>query len=103
MKRDVHGEGVESVSHCLVGKVLSIKAFRNMIDQIWGTMGLIEIQALAENFFVFHFQSLEDRQMVWARGPWHLDQCLIVLVKPFHFKVLPFHSMAPPKSPSSSS
>ncbi|TXG73942.1 hypothetical protein EZV62_002521 [Acer yangbiense] len=84
---DAHGEGVESVSHCLVGKVLSrkkinIEAFRNTIGQIWGTMGLLEIEVIADNLFVFHFQSLADREMVCARGPWHFDRCLIVLVKP---------------------
>ncbi|TXG64205.1 hypothetical protein EZV62_011199 [Acer yangbiense] len=85
--RDVHDEGVESVSHCLVGKVqsrkkINIEAFRNTIGQIWGTMGLMEIEVLAEHLFVFHFQSLEDHEMVWTRGPWHFDRCLIVLIKP---------------------
>ncbi|KAL5790597.1 hypothetical protein ACOSQ2_005485 [Xanthoceras sorbifolium] len=37
---------------------------------------------VGDNVFVFHFQSLEDKAMVWARGPWHFDKNLIVLEKP---------------------
>ncbi|KAL5790678.1 hypothetical protein ACOSQ2_005566 [Xanthoceras sorbifolium] len=37
---------------------------------------------VGDNVFVFHFQSLEDKAMVWSRGPWHFDKNLIVLEKP---------------------
>ncbi|KAL5827595.1 hypothetical protein ACOSQ3_019436 [Xanthoceras sorbifolium] len=51
-------------------------------QQIWGTVGRVEIEMIGDNVFVFHFQSLEDKAMVWSRGPWHFDKNLIVLEKP---------------------
>ncbi|KAL5804737.1 hypothetical protein ACOSQ3_031537 [Xanthoceras sorbifolium] len=84
---DVQADGIRSVEHCLVGKILSRRkvnreAFRGTIDQIWGTVGRLEIEMVGDNVFVFHFQSLEDKAMVWSRGPWHFDKNLIVLEKP---------------------
>ncbi|KAL5770302.1 hypothetical protein ACOSP7_014456 [Xanthoceras sorbifolium] len=84
---DVQADGIRSVEHCLVGKILSHRkvnreAFRGTIEQIWGTVGRIEIEMVGDNVFVFHFQSLEDKAMVWSRGPWHFDKNLIVLEKP---------------------
>ncbi|KAL5734135.1 hypothetical protein ACOSP7_031996 [Xanthoceras sorbifolium] len=84
---DVQADGIRSVEHCLVGKILSRRkvnreAFRGTIEQIWGTVGRIEIEMVGDNVFVFHFQSLEDKAMVWSRGPWHFDKNLIVLEKP---------------------
>ncbi|KAL5823861.1 hypothetical protein ACOSQ4_021761 [Xanthoceras sorbifolium] len=58
------------------------EAFRGTIEQIWGTVGRVEIEMIGDNVFVFHFQSLEDKAMVWSRGPWHFDKNLIVLEKP---------------------
>ncbi|KAL5825747.1 hypothetical protein ACOSQ3_021810 [Xanthoceras sorbifolium] len=84
---DVQADGIRSVEHCLVGKILSRRkvnreAFRGTIEQIWGTVGRLEIEMVGDNVFVFHFQSLEDKAMVWSRGPWHFDKNLIVLEKP---------------------
>ncbi|KAL5862157.1 hypothetical protein ACOSQ4_003453 [Xanthoceras sorbifolium] len=84
---DVQADGIRSVKHCLVGKILSRRkvnreAFRGTIEQIWGTVGRVEIEMVGDNVFVFHFQSLEDKAMVWSRGPWHFDKNLIVLEKP---------------------
>ncbi|KAL5751427.1 hypothetical protein ACOSP7_026030 [Xanthoceras sorbifolium] len=62
---DVQADGIRSVEHCLVGKSCRV-----------------EIEMVGDNVFVFHFQSLEDRAMVWSRGPWHFDKNLIVLEKP---------------------
>ncbi|KAL5848841.1 hypothetical protein ACOSQ4_006854 [Xanthoceras sorbifolium] len=85
--KEVQADGIRSVEHCLVGKILSRRkvnreAFRGTIEQIWGTVGRIEIEMVGDNVFVFHFQSLEDKAMVWSRGPWHFDKNLIVLEKP---------------------
>ncbi|KAL5807728.1 hypothetical protein ACOSQ3_028419 [Xanthoceras sorbifolium] len=65
---DVQADGIRSVEHCLVGKILSRRkvnreAFRGTIEQIWGTVGRIEIEMVGNNVFVFHFQSLEDKVM----------------------------------------
>ncbi|KAL5836692.1 hypothetical protein ACOSQ3_013861 [Xanthoceras sorbifolium] len=84
---DVQADGIRSIEHCLVGKILSRRkvnreAFRGTIEQIWGTVGRIEIEMVGDNVFVFHFQSLEDKAMVWSRGLWHFDKNLIVLEKP---------------------
>ncbi|KAL5745637.1 hypothetical protein ACOSP7_026783 [Xanthoceras sorbifolium] len=84
---DVQADGIKSVEHYLVGKILSRRkvnreAFRGTIEQIWGTVDRIEIEMVGNNVFVFHFQSLEDKAMVWSRGPWHFDKNLIVLEKP---------------------
>ncbi|KAL5777051.1 hypothetical protein ACOSP7_009977 [Xanthoceras sorbifolium] len=56
---DVQADGIRSVEHCR-----------------------LEIEMVGDNVFVFHFQSLEDKAMVWSRGPWHFDKNLIVLEKP---------------------
>ncbi|KAL5852076.1 hypothetical protein ACOSQ3_007194 [Xanthoceras sorbifolium] len=49
---------------------------------------------VADNVFVFHFHSLEDKAMVWSRGPWHFDKSLIVIEKPatshFQFRFAEF-------------
>ncbi|KAL5770981.1 hypothetical protein ACOSP7_015135 [Xanthoceras sorbifolium] len=84
---ELHQEGIREVELCLVGKVLAKRkvnreAFRAVIHQIWNTLGGVEIEAIGENLFVFHFNLLEDRAMVWSRGPWHFDNCLIILEKP---------------------
>ncbi|KAL5776664.1 hypothetical protein ACOSP7_009590 [Xanthoceras sorbifolium] len=65
---DVQADGIKSVEHCLVGKILSRRkvnreAFRGTIEQIWGTVGRVEIEMVGNNVCVFHFQSLEDKGM----------------------------------------
>ncbi|KAL5746523.1 hypothetical protein ACOSP7_027669 [Xanthoceras sorbifolium] len=80
-------EGVENLSHCLIGRVLSRmrvnrEAFKAVLEQIWNTVHGVEIEIVGDNVFVFKFRSLEDRVMVKARGPWHFDGSLIVLVEP---------------------
>ncbi|KAL5865050.1 hypothetical protein ACOSQ3_002564 [Xanthoceras sorbifolium] len=84
---DDQSEGICEIHKCLVGKVLSRKkinreAFRGTIEQIWNLVGRVEIEMVGDNIFVFHFASVEDRAMIWARGPWHLDRGLLVLEKP---------------------
>ncbi|KAL5789446.1 hypothetical protein ACOSQ2_004334 [Xanthoceras sorbifolium] len=84
---DKQKEGIRDVNHCLVGKVLSRKrvnrdAFKAIIIQIWGTMGFVEVEAVGDNVFVFFFRKIEDLTMVWNRGPWHFDKCLLILEKP---------------------
>ncbi|TXG53423.1 hypothetical protein EZV62_022592 [Acer yangbiense] len=80
-------EGLKDVDHYLVGKVLSGKrvnreAFKRVIEQLWSSVGEVEIELVGENTFMFFFPNLEARSMVWTRGPWHFDQSLIVLEKP---------------------
>lgn len=79
--------GITDVGLCLVGKVLSTKkvnrdAFIGVIEQLWNPFGRVEIEAFADNIFVIYFNNLEVRESIWARGPWHFDQNLIVLEKP---------------------
>ncbi|KAL5803083.1 hypothetical protein ACOSQ4_031388 [Xanthoceras sorbifolium] len=66
---EVHDEGIRSVTHCLVGKILSRKkinrdAFRSAIEQIWSTVSTVDIKVLADNVFIFHFCSLEDLEKI---------------------------------------
>ncbi|KAL5752550.1 hypothetical protein ACOSQ2_023057 [Xanthoceras sorbifolium] len=68
-------DGIRDVNHCLVGKVLSKKrvnrdAFRMVIENLWNPIGRVEVEAVGENLFVFHFRRVEERALVWARGPW---------------------------------
>ncbi|KAI9160702.1 hypothetical protein LWI28_010824 [Acer negundo] len=100
--RQVSGEmisgGLNDVEHCLVGKVLSGKrvnreAFKKVIEQLWSPIGKVEIESVGENIFMFFFPNLEVRSMVWSRGPWHFDQCPIMLEKPTgagNISTLPF-------------
>ncbi|TXG73888.1 hypothetical protein EZV62_002467 [Acer yangbiense] len=79
-------EGVEDVDHCLVGKVLSRKrvnreAFKSVIEQLWSPFGIVEIEVVGENIFMFYFSNPEVRNQIWRRGPWHFDKSLIVLVQ----------------------
>ncbi|KAL5856827.1 hypothetical protein ACOSQ3_004285 [Xanthoceras sorbifolium] len=92
---DVQADGIRSVEYCLVEKIFSRRkvnreAFRGTIEQIWGTVGRIEIKMVGDNVFVFHFQSLDDKSMVWSRGPWHFDKNLIVLRN--RWGLVQFHS-----------
>ncbi|KAK3211627.1 hypothetical protein Dsin_016333 [Dipteronia sinensis] len=79
----VNREDLQEVQHYLVGKVLSGKkvnkeAFCGVIVQLWSSIGQVEIESVDENVFVFYFRRLEDRDLVWARGPWNFDRNLIV-------------------------
>ncbi|KAK2649954.1 hypothetical protein Ddye_017443 [Dipteronia dyeriana] len=53
-----------------------------VIEQIWNVIGTVEIEMISDNIFMFQFSLLEDKEMVWSRGPWHFDQKLIILEKP---------------------
>ncbi|KAL5781600.1 hypothetical protein ACOSP7_006629 [Xanthoceras sorbifolium] len=84
---EVKRVGCSDVFHCLVGKVLSGKrvnrdAFKGVIEQLWSVIGSVEFESVGDNLFVFYFRRLEDRALVWLRGPWHFDHNLIVLEKP---------------------
>ncbi|TXG49470.1 hypothetical protein EZV62_025345 [Acer yangbiense] len=83
---DSHRQSTKEVSHCLVGKVLSRKrvnreAFISVISKIWNTKGELEIEVIGDNVFLFRFGRLDDKLMVWSRGPWHFNNCLIILEK----------------------
>ncbi|KAK3193018.1 hypothetical protein Dsin_024328 [Dipteronia sinensis] len=74
IKGEAHNEGMKEVSHCLVGKVLAGKrinreAFTNVIEQLWSSIGVVEVEMMDENLFVFYFPRNEDRVLVWAKGP----------------------------------
>ncbi|KAK2648341.1 hypothetical protein Ddye_015830 [Dipteronia dyeriana] len=87
MDGEVQREGIGGVERCLVGKVLSRKkvnreGFMKVIEQIWNVIETVEIEMISDNIFMFQFSLLEDRGMVWSRGPCHFDQKLIILEKP---------------------
>ncbi|KAI9195375.1 hypothetical protein LWI28_014283 [Acer negundo] len=68
--------GADDVKHCLMGKVLSGKkvnreAFIGVIEQLWSTIGRVEIEAIGDNIFMFYFRRSEDWDLIWLRGPWH--------------------------------
>ncbi|TXG62055.1 hypothetical protein EZV62_013418 [Acer yangbiense] len=86
IKGEVHSEGIQEVSHCLVKKILAGKrvnreAFKEVIEQLWSSIIVVEIEMIEENIFMFYFLRKEDRGLVWARGPWHFDGNLIVMEK----------------------
>ncbi|TXG60171.1 hypothetical protein EZV62_014744 [Acer yangbiense] len=87
MSEEVQRDGVADVNHCLVGKVLSgkkvnIEAFKGLIEQLWNQFGVVEIESLGDNIFMFHFNNPEDRNRIWQRGLWYFDKSLIALEKP---------------------
>ncbi|TXG64077.1 hypothetical protein EZV62_011071 [Acer yangbiense] len=87
IKIENHRESVLEVCHCLVGRILSRKwvnreAFKAVITKIWNTMGDVEIEMVGENMFQLYFNRRDDRSMVWSRGPWYFNNCLLVLEKP---------------------
>ncbi|KAK3221507.1 hypothetical protein Dsin_008532 [Dipteronia sinensis] len=59
-----------------------MEAFRGLIEHLWNPFGGVEVDVVDDNIFMFYFKILEDRNRVWQRGPWHFDNCLIVLEKP---------------------
>ncbi|KAK3222122.1 hypothetical protein Dsin_009147 [Dipteronia sinensis] len=80
-------EGIKDVDKCLVKKVLSGKkvnreAFKGIINQIWNSLGQVEVELVGDNLFMFYFSYGEDRNLVLQRGPWHFGNSLIVLEKP---------------------
>ncbi|TXG64630.1 hypothetical protein EZV62_011624 [Acer yangbiense] len=86
IRGESHRESVMEVSHCLVGKILSRKrvnreAFQTVMTKLWNTKGGLEIETVGENTFLFHFDRLEDRALVWTRGTWHFNNCLLILEK----------------------
>ncbi|KAK2655326.1 hypothetical protein Ddye_008378 [Dipteronia dyeriana] len=87
LEKDFQQEGLRDVSHCLVGKVLSGKkvnrdVFNGLIEQLWSSIGKVEIELVGDNIFMFYFRKLEDQNRIWQRGPWHFDNSLIILEKP---------------------
>ena len=87
VSRELRSEGLKDVEHCLIGKVLTGKrvnreAFKRVIEQLWNSIGNVEIEAVGDNMFMFLFPNREVRSMIWARGPWHFDHSLIVMEKP---------------------
>ncbi|TXG60762.1 hypothetical protein EZV62_012125 [Acer yangbiense] len=66
IKGEAHKEGIKEVSHCLMGKVLAGKrinreAFKGVIEQLWSSFGVVEVEMIDDNLFVFYFPRKEDR------------------------------------------
>ncbi|TXG53380.1 hypothetical protein EZV62_022549 [Acer yangbiense] len=86
IKGEAHREGIKEVSHCLmrkvlVGKRINREAFKGVIEQLWSSTDTVEVEKMDDNLFVFYFPRKEVRGLVWARGPWHFDNHIIVLEK----------------------
>ncbi|TXG60881.1 hypothetical protein EZV62_012244 [Acer yangbiense] len=69
---------------CLVGKILSNKrinkeTFRVVMLGIWQTS--LDIEVVQDNTFLFYFRNQGDMYRILARGPWCIDNCLLVLEK----------------------
>ncbi|KAH9783095.1 zinc knuckle protein [Citrus sinensis] len=74
-------------THCLIGKILlnrgiHIEGLRIAMRQVWKTLREVKIESMGENFFMFKFGSEEDKKRVFAGGPWHFDNALIVFTEP---------------------
>ncbi|TXG62451.1 hypothetical protein EZV62_009445 [Acer yangbiense] len=79
--------GEQRLALCLVGKVLGFKvvnmdAFRDVMSTIWRVNGGVEIEAIEDNIFEFHFKNLEARKRILSGGPWRLDRAIIILEEP---------------------
>ncbi|TXG67435.1 hypothetical protein EZV62_008710 [Acer yangbiense] len=80
--------GAQKMALCLVGKILSVdlvnrEAFKSLISRIWKVQsGGVEIEAITNNIYAFHFQMVEDRRKILAGGLWSFDNALIVLEEP---------------------
>ena len=79
--------GAQKMALCLAGKVLSLdlvnrEAFRSLISRIWKVQGGVEIEAITNNKYAFHFQTIEDRRKVLSGGLWSFDNALIILEEP---------------------
>ncbi|KAK3223807.1 hypothetical protein Dsin_010832 [Dipteronia sinensis] len=86
MTEEASVEGIKNVDKCLVGRVLSGKkvnreAFKGLIEQIWSSIGQVEVELVGDNLFMFYFNNGEERNRVLQRGPWHFGNSLIVLEK----------------------
>ncbi|TXG51290.1 hypothetical protein EZV62_023814 [Acer yangbiense] len=71
----------------LLGKVLLSKpvkkdGFRAVMRKIWRTKDEVEIKAIKDNVFAFHFNNLDDKRRIISGGPWSFNDTLIVLEEP---------------------
>lgn len=72
------------IPNCLVGKLLTKKTFsrlglRSMMERAWKEMGLLKIEELGENLFLFQFRKSADREVAMVNGPWNYDNQLLLL------------------------
>ena len=79
--------GTESVAKTLVGKLISSKAFNqdtifNAISGFWKINGIVKIESVGNNKFLFQFSDLADRRKVLGGGPWLIEKQLLVLDAP---------------------
>ncbi|KAK1551390.1 hypothetical protein Q3G72_034768 [Acer saccharum] len=79
--------GLKRLANSLVGKVLTTKTvhrdgFRVVLRKIWQTREGVEIEPIIGNIFAFHFNNLDDKRRIMARGPWSFNDALIVMVEP---------------------
>ncbi|KAL0923294.1 hypothetical protein M5K25_007345 [Dendrobium thyrsiflorum] len=74
-------KGAEDWNLCLVGYSIGKRPFYEAllgaIRKTWQLKGEFQLLSLSDGFFLLHFSSLEDFDLVWSRGVWFL------LGKPF--------------------
>lgn len=71
--------GVDSVAKTLVGKMFTSKVFNresilNTISGYWKINGILKIESVGNNTFLFHFSDLVDRRKVLGGGPWLIEK-----------------------------
>jgi hypothetical protein len=76
--------GRERGDWCLVGKVSSERqvnkeAFRNVLSQLWRTVGSILFKEVQDNIWLFEFTDKDDKDRVLEGRPWSFDRQIIVL------------------------
>ncbi|KAL0913108.1 hypothetical protein M5K25_016540 [Dendrobium thyrsiflorum] len=83
-QQDDIAEANDEWSLALVGYSLGRRPFYETllkaIRKSWILKGTLKLISLSEGFFLFKFSTLEDYEMVWARGAW------FILGKPFIFQ-----------------
>ncbi|TXG66222.1 hypothetical protein EZV62_007497 [Acer yangbiense] len=87
LQADLKNDGLRRLATSLVGKVLSPKpvnrdGFRVVMRKIWKTRDEVEIEALKDNIFAFHFQNPDDKRKIISGGPWSFNDALIVMEEP---------------------
>ena len=87
LKSKMKVAGKNIVDGCLVGKVLvnrevKIVGLKAALQQVWRTIREVQIEEMGDNIFIFIFATNADKRNILARGPWHFDRALTVLVEP---------------------
>lgn len=74
----------EKRERCLVGRVgdgkkVNKEAFKNVISQLWRTVGIVTFNEVQESIWLFEFADVDDNKRVLDGRPWSFDHQILVL------------------------